>query len=46
MFCEDVPNELKFLYDEEIKLIVSEHVEAFSPHKGVNYLTNIITIYY
>ena len=46
VFCEDVPNELKFLYDEEVKLIVSEYVEAISPHRNVNYLTNIITIYY
>ena len=46
VFLEDVPNELKFLYDEEIKLIVCEYVEAISPHRNVNYFTNFITIYY
>lgn len=46
-FCGEIPSEItNFIDSNEIKLIVCEYVETFSPHRNMNYLTQIVTIYY
>lgn len=46
-FCDDVPDEITYFINEnEIKLIVVEYVEIFTPFRDLNYSTQTVTVYY